>query len=173
MRHKSLQGQLEIRLLRQNGRFAMFRRFFFPIGIAIAGSAIMSAAQAQTYPPAVMKVIAEARETCGADGGFKVNHRKIQRVDLFGRSRKDYVLNDDSWTCKDKPSMFTGTGGSAHWIVSDIKGEFLLIHQGFAREMTYDGKGGLKLSLHGSACDRDGYRQCVKRARWNGEKFAY
>ncbi|MGL4241692.1 MAG: hypothetical protein ACRCTI_11320 [Beijerinckiaceae bacterium] len=135
-----------------------------------AASAVPAAAQ--SYPPAVLKVIAEAREACGTGGRFTVIHDGIERVDVFSRGVKDYVLSDDSWSCEGMQSMFSGSGGSTHWIVSDIRGRHEVIFEGLIRAVTYDGKGRLTLSLHGSSCNRSGAEPCTRRLAWDGRRLA-
>ncbi len=69
------------------------------------------------------------------------------------------------------PALFSGSGGSTTWIVSDIRGGFEVVFEELVRAVNYDGKGRLTLWLHGSSCNRAGSEECRRQLRWNGKRF--
>lgn len=73
-------------------------------------------------PPALQQIVDEAKKACAEvnNGEFALEWGSVQRIDLNGDLRSDWVLNDVGFACSSAASLYCGTGGCmSHFLIED------------------------------------------------------
>jgi len=121
-------------------------------------------------PPALQRIVDEAKQACAEvnNGEFALEWGSVQRIDLNGDLRSDWVLNDVGFACSSAVSLYCGTGGCmSHFLIEDIVAT--LLNQGW--EMTTIGPSRVLVAeVHGSQCDGIGPTQCFVASVWDAEE---
>lgn len=99
----------------------------------------------------------------------------VERRDVNGDGRPDYILNYEEFRCGDTGSLYCGSGGCTVKIFAATPREGYMkvfdqiVHD--VRPGTARGRPVLTLSLHGSACGKIGAEPCRRILAWNGSRF--
>jgi len=121
-------------------------------------------------PPALQLIVDEANKACAEvnNGEFALEWGSVQRIDLNGDLRSDWVLNDVGFACSSAASLYCGTGGCmSHFLIEDNVAT--LLNQGW--EMTTIGPSRVLVAeVHGSQCDGIGPTQCFVASVWDPEE---
>ena len=121
-------------------------------------------------PPALQRIFDEAKNACAEvnNGEFALEWGSVQRIDLNGDLRSDWVLNDVGFACSSAASLYCGTGGSmSHFLIEDHVAT--LLNQGW--EMATIGPSRVLVAeVHGSQCNGIGPTQCFVASVWDAEE---
>ena len=134
--------------------------------LALALGLVCPAAAAE-QPEIVKTAIADARQQCvEADGKPGPADRMVSVTDLDGNGGEDWILDFSKLKCDGAATLYCGTGGCPlHIYLWQGGSEWKLVFEEYVRawkRIKIAGKPGLELVLHGSACNRAGYRDCRK-----------
>jgi hypothetical protein len=140
-------------------------RFLVSSLIVALCSACLTAAAAD-FPDVVRKAVDEAAKECRESGGKPGTEAMATVADLDGNGGEDWVLDYAKMQCDGTPPPFCGSAGCTLQIFLWQRGpEWKLVFdenvQAWSRAKVR-GKPGIKLSLHGSACNRVGSKSCNK-----------
>jgi len=141
-------------------------------GMAIAGfvsSAALRAEDVSALPQQLQDKISIAKEACAEFNGgqFALEWGAIERVDLDGDLRADWVLNESAFACSTAASLYGGTGGSMSHFLADGQLNSLL-NRGW--EVVSFGRDRVVLAdVHGSQCGGINPTPCVTSSVWDGE----
>lgn len=121
-------------------------------------------------PPALQRIVDEAKMACAEvnNGEFALEWGSVQRIDLNGDLRSDWVLNDFGFACSSAASLYCGTGGCmSHFLIEDHVAT--LLNQGW--EIATIGLSRVLVAeVHGSQCDGIGPTQCFVASVWDPEE---
>ena len=91
------------------------------------------AADVSQLPPGLQAKVDLAAQACAEfnDGQFDLDWGAVERVDLDGDLRRDWVLNESGFVCSSAASLYCGTGGcmSHFWVGEEVHS---LLNQGWA-----------------------------------------
>jgi hypothetical protein len=146
------------------------------ISIGLAAPAF---AQAPAYPKDVQAVLDFAKKSCLDDGGERAefSDKDIEKVDLTGDGREDYIVHLQNAECPGNPGAFCGTGGcDMSVLIAQKDGSYVSIFD--QRVRGYEIKPGrgastIRFQLHGSYCGGHGNPSCFKSRRITGKKFEF
>jgi hypothetical protein len=150
-----------------------------PLLLAAMGLATPAAAQSPAYPKDVQAVLDFAKKSCLDDGGERVefSDQDIQKIDLNGDGRNDYIVHLQNAECPGNLGAFCGTGGcDLSILIARNDGSFATVFD--QRVRGYEIKPGLgprmiRFQLHGSYCGGHGNPSCYKSRRITGRKFRF
>ena len=74
---------------------------------------VPAAAQGPTYPKDVQAVLDHATKFCREEGGngTEFSAEDIQKIDLTGDGRDDFIVHLQNAKCGEREAVFCGTGG--------------------------------------------------------------
>ncbi len=139
--------------------------------VLVLATGLNPAIASEPLPPAAQAVIREAKKLCDGAGVFRRTTTPIQRVDVFGRGKLDWVLSDENWECEGAYTIYGGTAGPTRTIISDVRGKAEVVFQTYSHALGFPSAGKIVVHYHGSACGRIGAEACVKQQRWDGRGF--
>jgi hypothetical protein len=140
-------------------------RLLFAVVLLSFGACSIPAAAAD-FPDVVRKAVDSAANECRESGGKPGTNAMATVADLDGNGGEDWILDYAKMQCSGIVPPFCGSGGCTLQI--------FLWQSGSEWELVFDqnvqawsrakigGKPGLKVSLHGSACNRVGFKSCNK-----------
>jgi len=86
----------------------------YPLLLLAASCAlgVPAAAQGPAYPKDVQAVLDHAAKSCREEGGteMKFSAGDIQKIDLTGDGRDDYIVHLQNAECAEREAVFCGTG---------------------------------------------------------------
>lgn len=136
---------------------------------AISLASSTAAAETSDMPSALQAKIDAARSDCASfdNGEFALGEGAIQRADLDGDSKDDWVVNEGLFACSTAASLYGGTGGSiSHFLI----GAKLASIQNKGWEITQFGPHTVLLAhVHGSNCEGINPTPCVTSSVWDEE----
>ncbi len=103
-----------------------------------------------TLPKPLAEMVEAAQKACAVfeTGVFALVWGAVNRVDLDGDLRPDWVLNDSAFACSSAASLYCGTGGcESHFLVGDTV--ISLLNQGWD-VVTFGQNRVLLVDVHGS-----------------------
>jgi hypothetical protein len=121
-------------------------------------------------PPPFQEKIADARKACAEfnNGEFSLGWRSVDRVDLDGDLRSDWVLNEIGFACSTAASLYCGTGGCmSHFLIGDELHSQL--NQGWEL-VTFGPHRVLLADVHGSKCGGINPTPCVTASIWDADQ---
>lgn len=126
-----------------------------------------------TLPKPLAEKVEAAQKACAnfENGEFALEWGAVNRVDLDGDLRPDWVLNDSAFACSSAASLYCGTGGcESHFLVGDIV--ISLLNQGWD-VVTFGQNRVLLVDVHGSRCGGINPTPCVEALAWDQETKAW
>lgn len=141
-------------------------------GMAIAGVVSSTALRAEdisALPQQLQDKISIAKEACAEfnRGQFALEWGAIERVDLDGDLRADWVLNERAFACSTAASIYGGTGGSMSHFLVDGKLKSLM-NRGW-QAVTFGRDRVVLADVHGSECGGINPTPCVTSSVWDNE----
>ena len=154
----------------------MLRLFILALSLAAATPA---SGQGPAYPREVQTELEDARKTClDADGkDVVIPPSAVRRIDLTGDGRDDYIIFLHEVECKERLSLYCGTGG-CDFVILVAKPDGSLAPVFGQRIRNYEvipGRGArrIRFELHGSFCGRSGNPSCYKTRRISAKPFVF
>jgi hypothetical protein len=135
----------------------------------LAAPGLAWSADISDLPTQFQEKIELARKACSEvnNGEFALEWGSVERIDLDGDLRPDWVLNEASFACSSVPSLYCGTGGCvSHFLVRETIGS--LQNQGW-KVADMGGHRILVAKVHGSQCGSIGPSPCVTASIWDKE----
>lgn len=154
------------------------RRLVLCLAIS-AGLMVPLLAQSPSYPREVQAVLDSARKACMDDGGTSAefSDQDIEKVDLNGDGRPDYIVHLQNAECPGNAGAFCGTGGCDLTIlIAKQNGDYVTIFDQRVRGYEIKQRRGpriIRFQLHGSYCGGFGNPSCFKSRRITGKKFEF
>ncbi len=165
--------QLNNRICEENERHIKLLGTLMPLATFIAFVLLaLSTGHAQdlsTLPKPLAEKVEKARKACAdfENGKFALEWGAINRTDLDGDLRQDWVLDESGFACSSAVSLYCGTGGcESHFLVGDKVTS--LLNQGWEIK-TFGRHRVLLMDVHGSRCDGIGPTPCVESLVWDKE----
>jgi hypothetical protein len=150
--------------------------FLAKLALLLALMLVCGSAVAQGIPdlPRALQEKVEAAEalcTATDNGSFALDRAVVDRVDLDGDGRSDWILNEVGFSCSTAVSLFCGTGGClSHFLVSDSVQS--LLNQGWT--VTASANGPVVLArLNSAACGGGVGSACFAASIWDAESGAW
>ncbi|SHK08392.1 hypothetical protein SAMN05444000_11872 [Shimia gijangensis] len=146
------------------------------VGSMLAASILTSQAVAMDIlelPQQFQEKITLAKKECAefSDGEFYIDWGAVNRVDLDGDMRFDWVLNEFGFACSSAASLYHGTGGSvSHFLVADNLSS--LLNQGWSI-ISLGPHRVLLADVHGSQCGGINPTPCVTSSIWDNEEMLW
>ncbi len=141
--------------------------------IAISCSACVTpafAADVSDLPQELREKVGIATMACAEfdNGEFSLEWGAVERVDLDGDLRRDWVLNEHGFACSTAVSLYCGTGGCmSHFLIGDQVHS--LLNQGW--EVVEVGANTVLLAdIHGALCGGINPTPCVAASVWDAEE---
>ena len=126
-----------------------------------------------TLPKPLAEKVEAAQKACAnfENGEFALEWGAVNRVDLDGDLRADWVLNDSAFACSSAASLYCGTGGcESHFLV----GETLTSLQNKGWDvLTFGRNRVLLIDVHGAHCNGINPTPCVEALTWDQEAKAW
>ncbi|NOD99593.1 hypothetical protein GS610_20490 [Ruegeria sp. HKCCD6228] len=127
------------------------------------------AADVSQLPPGLQAKVDLAARACAEfnDGQFDIAWGAVERVDLDGDLRRDWVLNESGFACSSAASLYCGTGGcmSHFWISEEVHS---LLNQGWT-VVDFGSQRIVIADVHGSDCEGINPTPCVSASIWDAE----
>jgi hypothetical protein len=141
--------------------------------------ALPAAAQGPVYPKDVQAVLDRATKFCRDEGGTRTEFsaEDIQKIDLTGDGRDDYIVHLQNAKCVEREAVFCGTGGcDLEILIANRDGSYRSIFG--QRVRGYEIKPGrgartIRFQLHGTYCGGHGNPSCYKTRRITAKTFAF
>ena len=140
---------------------------------------VPAVAQNLAYPKDVQAVLDHATKSCREEGGtgMKFSAGDIQKIDLTGDGRDDYIVHLQNTECAEREAVFCGTGGcDLEILIANRDGSYKSIFG--QRVRGYEIKPGrgartIRFQLHGGYCGGHGNPSCYKSRRIMGRGFEF
>ena len=133
----------------------------------LAAPGLAWSADISDLPVQFQEKIDMARKACSDvnNGEFALEWGSVERIDLDGDLRPDWVLNEASFACSSAASLYCGTGGCvSHFLV----GKTIRSLQNLGwKVITMGGARILVANVHGSQCGSIGPSPCVTASIWD------
>ncbi|WP_282153904.1 hypothetical protein [Ruegeria atlantica] len=127
------------------------------------------AADLSQLPPGLQVTVDLAAQACAEfnNGQFDLDWGAVERVDLDGDLRRDWVLNESGFSCSSAASLYCGTGGcmSHFWVGEEVHS---LLNQRWA-VVDFGRQRVVVADIHGSNCDGINPTPCVTASVWDAE----
>ncbi|WP_170429409.1 hypothetical protein [Ruegeria arenilitoris] len=127
------------------------------------------AADVSQLPIGLREKVDLAAQACAEfnDGQFDLGWGAVERVDLDGDLRHDWVLNESGFACSSAASLYCGTGGcmSHFWVGEEVRS---LLNQGWT-VVDFGRQRVVVADVHGSNCDGINPTPCVTASVWDAE----
>jgi len=153
----------------------------YPLLLLAASCAlgVPATAQGPAYPKDVQAVLDHATKSCRKEGGtgMKFSAGDIQKIDLTGDGRDDYIVHLKNAQCAERESVFCGTGGcDLEILIANRDGSYKSVFG--QRVRGYEIKPGrgartIRFQLHGGYCGGHGNPSCYKSRRITAKKFEF
>ncbi|WP_170408151.1 hypothetical protein [Ruegeria arenilitoris] len=142
-------------------------RFVLVSGLVWNSPAV--AADVSQLPPGLQTKVDLAAQACAEfnDGQFDLDWGAVERVDLDGDLRRDWVLNESGFACSSAASLYCGTGGcmSHFWVGEEVQS---LLNQGWT-VVDFGRQRVVVAGIHGSDCDGINPTPCVTASVWDAD----
>jgi hypothetical protein len=135
----------------------------------LAAPGLAWSADISDLPTQFQEKVELARKACSEvnNGEFALGWGSVERIDLDGDLRPDWVLNEALFACSSAASLYCGTGGCvSHFLVGETIRS--LQNQGW-KVVTMGGDRILVAKVHGSQCGSIGPNPCVTASIWDKE----
>ncbi|NOD37129.1 MULTISPECIES: hypothetical protein [unclassified Ruegeria] len=142
-------------------------------GITLVSSLVWTspavAADVSQLPPGLQAKVDLAAQACAEfnDGQFDLDWGAVERVDLDGDLRRDWVPNESGFACSSAASLYCGTGGCmSHFLIEEE------VHSLLNRGWTVVEFGRQRIVLadvHGTNCDGINPTPCATASVWDAE----
>lgn len=127
------------------------------------------AADVSQLPTGLRAKVDLAAQACADfnDGQFDLDWGAVERVDLDGDLKRDWVLNESGFACSSAASLYCGTGGcmSHFWVSEEVHS---LLNQGWT-VVDFGRQRVVLADVHGSNCDGINPTPCATASVWDAE----
>ncbi|WP_170391087.1 hypothetical protein [Ruegeria arenilitoris] len=141
----------------------------FVLVSGLVGNSPAVAADVSQLPPGLQAKVDLAAQACAEfnDGQFHLDWGAVERVDLDGDLRRDWVLNESGFACSSAASLYCGTGGcmSHFWVGEEVHS---LLNQGWT-VVDFGRQRVVVAGIHGSNCDGINPTPCVTASVWDAD----
>ncbi len=168
-----------------------FCRLIIAIAIALSARAALAQEPAKplpfdpaAYPSEVQKALHEANEECTAQGGGEVTFapNTVQKIDLTGDGRDDYIIGFGDTQCAGLHGVYCGSGGCLMDVLVTLPGgRIRRVFQDYVRSYQIlpdpaekpHGPRRIGFVLHGSYCGGHGSPSCLKEQAITAKPFVF
>lgn len=145
---------------------------FAALGIAMLAAAGL--VQADSLPPPVAAVVAEAEKLCTPDAA-KMGPGMLKQQDVNGDGFPDFILDYGEVQCPKGGRFNCGSAGCLTQVFASMPSGYRKVLDQHVQSIKFrkvEGYPAMILGLHGSDCGKAGFEQCGATLYWNKMTFS-